>query len=84
MELHEVRLHFINLFCVATVVEKCTMASPDNLLVFCTAWKQDTFPRCEQSYNYDCAQPAVQTKGFVWKSLLSLSQQSSAVSGLWM
>jgi len=38
--------------------EKCIMSSPGSLLVFCTAWKQDTFGAYDQSTTF--AQPAVQ------------------------
>jgi len=40
-------LHLMNVFCVVIVVKKCIMASPDSLLLLCTAWKQDTFRACE-------------------------------------
>ena len=51
--------HLINIFCVVIVVKKCIMASPGNLLIFCTAQKQDTFGAYDQSYTF--AQPAVRT-----------------------
>jgi len=35
------------------------MSSPGSLLLFCTAWQQDTFSAYDQSYTF--AQPAVQT-----------------------
>jgi len=35
------------------------VASPDSLLEFCTAYKQDTFSAYDQSYSF--AQSAVQT-----------------------
>jgi len=51
-------LHLINIFCVVIVVKKCIMATSGDLLVFCTAQKQDTFGANE---TYTFAQPAVQT-----------------------
>jgi len=41
------------------VVKKCIMACSESLLVFCTAWKQDTFDAYNQTYTF--AQPDVQT-----------------------
>jgi len=35
------------------------MSSPGNLLLFCTAYQQDSFGAYDQSYTF--AQPAVQT-----------------------
>jgi len=52
-------LHLINVFCVVIFVKKRIMASSGNLVVFCTAQKQDTFGAHDQSYTV--TQPAVQT-----------------------
>jgi len=51
--------HLINIFCVVIVVKKYIMATSGDLLVFCTAQKQDTFGAYNETYTF--AQPAVQT-----------------------
>jgi len=62
----EVRLHLINEFCGVIVVKKCIMASSGSLLVFCTAWKQDTFGAYNRSYTF-----AVQTVRWSINSLVT-------------
>jgi len=52
-------LHLINIFGVVIVVKKYIMATSGDLLVFCTAQKQDTFGAYNETYTF--AQPAVQT-----------------------
>ena len=39
------------------IVRKCTMSNPRSLLLFRTAWQQDTFAAYDQRYTF--AQPAV-------------------------
>jgi len=52
-------LHLINIFCEVNVLKKCFVATSGSCLVFCTAWKQDTFGVFDQSYTF--AHPAIQT-----------------------
>jgi len=52
--IHKSDLHLINIFCVVIVVKKCILATSGSLLIFCTAWKQDTFGAYDQSYIF-CA-----------------------------
>jgi len=51
---HKSDLYLINIFCVVIVVKKCNMATSGSLLIFCTAYKQDTFGAYDQSYKF-CA-----------------------------
>ena len=54
----EVRLTLDQCILCSDCCEKCIMASSGNLVLFCTALKQDTSGAYEQSYTF--AQPAVQ------------------------
>jgi len=62
------------------------MSSPGSLLLFYTAWRQDTFVAYDQSYTF--AQLFIQPDGVncVVRSLFwgGVPKTSSAVSGLWM
>jgi len=49
---HKSDLHLINTFCVVIVVEKCIMPTSGSLLIFCIAYKQDTFGAYDQSYTF--------------------------------
>ena len=51
---HKSDLHLINISCVVLVVKKCIAATSGNLLIFCTAQKQDTLGAYDQSYKF-CA-----------------------------
>ena len=86
---HKSDLHLINIFCVVIVVKKCIMATSGSLLIFYTAYEQDTFGAYDQSYKF-CAVCCSDRKmefnsvvrrveEFFQQSLLSLSQPSRAV-----
>jgi len=49
--------HLINMFCMVIVVKKCIISSSGSLLLFCTAYHQNTVGAYDQSYTF--AQSAV-------------------------
>ena len=57
---HKSDLRLINIFCAVIVVKKCIMATLGSLLIFCTAYKQDTFVLMTKVTNF--AHSAVQTE----------------------